>query len=441
MRRGNLTDSTRASEAPRGSASCGFATALCTWRPFLCALGLCLLSACGPGTPEAVGGGATRAAPDRREGVEAKSRDENDALAALEALPYLTWNERADPSVRGVTRHLPELAWDGLNLYTNDVDAAYLVDMDGRRLHEWKLPAGSKHCEHVELLAGGNLLAVCVYQWLTRVSWNSDVRWLLKQSVHHDAHVMDDGTAIVPFGAGAREYRGRRVTFDGLLWVSPDGEIRKRWSSFDALDELRRHHPASRLDEAAAAADPERRFDYYHLNSVQALPETPLGAADRRFRAGNLLLCLRNVDTILILDQDTMAVTWSWGGGELEFPHMPRMLPNGNILVFDNGVKRRFSRVLELDPARERIVWSYPADPAGEFFSAWRGSAQRLPNGNTLICESETGRALEVTSEGRIVWEFWNPDLRDGKRRRMYRFLRLERETVVRLLLRGRAAG
>ena len=35
--------------------------------------------------------------------------------------------------------------------------------------------------------------------------------------------------------------------------------------------------------------------------------------------------------------------------------------------------------------------------------------AQRLPNGNTLITESDGGRALEVTPDRRIVWEFFNP--------------------------------
>ena len=42
------------------------------------------------------------------------------------------------------------------------------------------------------------------------------------------------------------------------------------------------------------------------------------------------------------------------------------------------------------------------------------GTIQRLPNGNTLISESDSGRAFEVDSDGRIVWEFYNP-ARAGK--------------------------
>ena len=37
------------------------------------------------------------------------------------------------------------------------------------------------------------------------------------------------------------------------------------------------------------------------------------------------------------------------------------------------------------------------------------GNAQRLPNGNTLVCESSYGRFFEVTQEGEIVWEYVNP--------------------------------
>jgi hypothetical protein len=38
-----------------------------------------------------------------------------------------------------------------------------------------------------------------------------------------------------------------------------------------------------------------------------------------------------------------------------------------------------------------------------------RASQERLPNGNTLITEAAGGRLLEVTPDGRIVWEFINP--------------------------------
>jgi hypothetical protein len=68
----------------------------------------------------------------------------------------------------------------------------------------------------------------------------------------------------------------------------------------------------------------------------------------------------------------------------------------------------------------------YEADERADFFTARGGDAQRLPNGNTLICESEKGRVFEITPEGEIVWEFWHPEITDGqKRKTIYRMERI----------------
>ena len=115
---------------------------------------------------------------------------------------------------------------------------------------------------------------------------------------------------------------------------------------------------------------------------------------------------------------------------------IPRGLPGeGNILVFDNGgwagygapnpgaahgvkaAQRDYSRVLEIDPVSLKVVWQYTPHEAGflvpldasRFYSPFISSAQRLPNGNTLICEGSDGRIFEVTSEHEIVWEYVCP--------------------------------
>lgn len=159
------------------------------------------------------------------------------------------------------------------------------------------------------------------------------------------------------------------------------------------------------------------------------LPENPFGKSDKRFQKGNLLICLRNVNLIAILDKDTMGVVWGYGPDQLDRPHMPVMLPTGNIVIFDNGIHRKYSRLLEINLLSKESVWN-PGAPEKGFFSALRGSAQRLPNGNTLICESDKGRVFEVNLSGSIVWEFWNPDMKGNSRKTFYRFIRLSEESV-----------
>jgi hypothetical protein len=110
------------------------------------------------------------------------------------------------------------------------------------------------------------------------------------------------------------------------------------------------------------------------------------------------------------------------------------MLANGNILIFDNGTKRKFSKVIELEPLTRTVEWEYVSDPPKDFFTHSRGSAQRLPNGNTLMCEGDKGRALEVTKDGEIVWEWVNPEIVEHHRPQIYRMMRLLPETVDPLL-------
>lgn len=367
----------------------------------------------------------------------APARGDED-LTDLVALPYLSWDEGADPTQRGVTRHDPERAWRGINLYTDDVREAYLMDMAGRRLHTWTLPEHYTHCEYFELLERGEIVAVCSAEGVVKVDWRSQVIWESDVPAHHDVAVAPDGVLAVPFGEGLRDYHGRRVAFDGIAWLSPAGRELRRWSIFENLEAIRRHHGRSRLDRPPAPGEKVKRwYDYYHLNTLEFLPDTPLGRRDSRFREGNLLICLRNAHLVLVLDRESMEVAWSWGAGELSFPHMPTMLPSGRLLIFDNGVRAERSRVIEVDPPSGEIVWSYTADPPSDFYSRRRGSSQRLPNGNTLICESEKGRAFEVTPDGEIVWEFWNPEVDGSRRKRIYRLMRMALDEV-RERIRGR---
>jgi hypothetical protein len=89
--------------------------------------------------------------------------------------------------------------------------------------------------------------------------------------------------------------------------------------------------------------------------------------------------------------------------------HQPTFLDDGHLLVFDNLGAGRKSRVLEIDPLTQQLLWSWGGSRRTDLFSRGLGSCQRLPNGNTLITESENGRALEVTHDGAVVWELYNP--------------------------------
>lgn len=123
------------------------------------------------------------------------------------------------------------------------------------------------------------------------------------------------------------------------------------------------------------------------------------------------MISFRNINLVGIISRETGEFTWRMGAPELAQQHHPTVLPNGNILIFDNGAHRldnvlTYSRVIEVDPAASEIVWEYRDPTFMNFFSPFISGAQRLPNGNTMITEGNFGRLFEITAEGELVWEY-----------------------------------
>lgn len=100
------------------------------------------------------------------------------------------------------------------------------------------------------------------------------------------------------------------------------------------------------------------------------------------------------------------------------------------MMVFNNGLGRNYSTVDEWTPPVDMtgnyaraageafgpgdFTWTYKADPPSSLYSDAISSAQRLPNGNTLICDGVHGVFLEVTPLGETVWKYINPVVRTG---------------------------
>ena len=380
-------------------------------------------------------------------------------LAKLRSIPYTSVTAYpADPSRSGVMVHDPDKACGGYNIYCSHIyPKAFLMDMTGKVVHQWSYQTPSyKRWNHVLMLDNGDLLVINKFNHLLKLDWNSDLLWMRPMEVHHEVYPAADHTLYVILRE-THEHRGHKTRFSAIAHLTSTGEEIFRWSTYDHLDEIkealdRRSFLDTILDsliarggrglaDGALLSDPMKdllvigdSFDYFHLNTVTVIPDNALGARDARFRAGNLLICSRNVNQIAVLDKDTWKVLWAWGEGMLEGPHHPTMLENGNILLFDNGVLREFSRVIELNPTTERIEWEYTANPPSDFYSYGSSSAQRLPNGNTLICDGNNGRAFEVTNAGEIVWEWMNPAFKDARREQVYRMMRLPPERVEPLL-------
>jgi len=382
-------------------------------------------------------------------------------LEMLRSVPYLSFSDSGvDESKGHVEFYDREKAYLGYNLYcSKSVGEAYLLDMNGQVIHRWTETStgDSSTLQHAVMLENGDLMMIRQPMELLRLNWNSELIWKKKLRAHHEVAHAPDGSLYTIIALDEINYRGHRVVFDAILHLTADGEEIGRWSPYEHLGELKgfldtrsfldtvfdsissgwspgdEHSAEVKKKEIQGQAD--KKYDYFHMNTITILSGAVLGERDSRFQRGNLLVCFRNVNQIAVLEKDTYRVLWAWGEGELEWPHHPTMLQNGHILVFDNGLfTRNYSRVLELDPVTESIVWEYKAEAPEDFYTSIGGSAQRLPNGNTLICETNKARAFEVTQEGEVVWEWLNPVIKRFRRETVYRMMRLPLVQVNSLL-------
>jgi hypothetical protein len=197
------------------------------------------------------------------------------------------------------------------------------------------------------------------------------------------------------------------------------------------------------------------KSDWTHINSI-----------DYNEELDQILLCSRELSEIWIIDHSTTTeeaaghtggrygkggdLLYRWGNPQsyragdeedqqLFNPHdanwiEPGCPGEGNILFFNNKREledepnpslRVYSSVDEIIPPINlngnylkigaaygplNPTWIYyDTEDPHDFYSYHLSGAQRLPNGNTLICEGARGRFFEVTPDKGIVWEYENP--------------------------------
>ena len=323
---------------------------------------------------------------------------------------------RRGVGLRGLDR---ARAFPGLTLFAPmGGREAHLIDLEGAVVHTWRLPYPPGLYGYLTdrgtLFYNGQIpnetfLGTSPFMGgaAMELDWDGNVLWEVRRpDHHHDGRLLKNGNIVLlcgselPSDVAARVRGGRAGSErpDGKMWsdrvveLTTDGKVVWEWRAWEHLDPER--------DGLTALQDD--RTEWTHANGVFEQPD------------GDLLVSFRNISTLVRIDRNSGAIAWRLGAPPLAGQHCPSLLPNGHILVFDNGPHRLdesfpFSRVLEIDPESRAIVWKYQEPRPFNFFSPRISSAQRLPNGNTLINEGNFGRMFEVTPEADVVWEYVNP--------------------------------
>jgi hypothetical protein len=231
---------------------------------------------------------------------------------------------------------------------------------------------------------------------------------------------------------------------------APDGHVLFTWDSKDHVNAT----ADTMIDPSNAQHD-----DYAHINSISIMNN------------GDILASFRHLSTVMDIARTARPgvavgdVVWRLGGRHSTFQfaagdggpcaqHAASELPNGNILLFDDGseqigsspllcvdpnnpsgpaIARQSTRVTEyaLDPAtamprKATLVHSFSVDGRVTIFA---GSAQRLANGDTMAgwaSATNTALATEFNSAGTAIWE-----LKDAAGLSSYRALRFDAPDVI----------
>jgi hypothetical protein len=416
----------------------------------------------------------------------ASAVNERDALLSLGYLAHREVQD-AEKEREGVTVLSAE-ASPGLNLYADPVKGeAHLLNLKGERLHSWAsqeaqpeggepyLSAFNFGWQHVEPASDGSLFAIISRHALLKLSWDSRIEWVANLPAHHDIAISSSGE-IITLTANPRlvqplDRPARVILDDYITFISSDGQVENRLSIYDliadheelgeilmnefdnrfkrlekiGLRKLIKSHDQEESWESEAIASandllesgesplslrsqntllrrvPQSPSDLLHTNTVEILARGAAGLWD----PGDLLISVRNLNLIAVVSEDPPKLKWWWGPGQLSGQHQPTLLENGNLLIFDNRIKRKRSRLVELDPVARKIEWRSNTS----FFTRVEGGSEALENGNILVTESFRGRAFELGQDEEIVWEYWNPLVaqEDGTvlRRTIYRMSRV----------------
>lgn len=307
--------------------------------------------------------------------------------------------------------------------------------------------------------SGGAAGRIEMFDWSGALVWEYEYHSAL-HSLHHDIEYLPNGNILAMAWQVKTEAEalaaGRRPEYlsDGELWyesiieIKPTypkgGEIVWRWDSWDHVvqqfDSKKDNYGfalSSNIDLNYINGEGKRagKADWLHSNSIDYDPDT-----------GLILLSVHAFSEVWIIDRNDpdAGISYRFGNDVAwdRFCGRDQLLykqhdaswvdsPEGgrkSVLVFNNGTGRQgdnYSEVVEFrlppevfdgpvmhdDMRPPEVVWSYSAPEKSDFYARNISGAQRLPNGNTLICSGPQGRIFEVTPEKEVVWEYVNPHL------------------------------
>jgi len=368
----------------------------------------------------------------------------NDGLSTLKVL--LSHSKEEFPGLNparhegvGVVIDEPALAFPGVTLIgepwlteSDWLHSLRLVDMKGKLLHKWTIRPedlwpesphndfmkGTKatrlgtHIHGTHLLPGGDIVFNLSHYAMVRLNACSEVVWKVPYRTHHSIYMDEQGNFWAPgekwHSEPVEKFPGLAPPYveDTIVEVSSDGRLLREISILDAIFQSGYEGLlfSSKMEEYSG--------DVTHNNDVEVL-STALADRFEGLDAGDIMVSLRNISTVMIIDGKTEKVKWA-----IQHPlirqHDPDFEADGHISIYDNRADPRHgnapsfggSRIVSVKPFTDEVKVLYSSSADNYFYSRGGGKHQRLGNGNILIGEPYGGRVFEITRDGRVVWSW-----------------------------------
>jgi hypothetical protein len=123
---------------------------------------------------------------------------------------------------------------------------------------------------------------------------------------------------------------------------------------------------------------------------------------------GNVLITDQGNERIIEVHPTDNSIVWQYGQNavvgihpnQLNNPNAAELLANGNILISDENNNRAIE-VTHTTPSHIVATFTARGTVSGVAF------ASRLPNGDTLITDSNNARIVEVNAKDNVVWQYF----------------------------------
>lgn len=350
--------------------------------------------------------------------------------------PELPWYYRETDRSEATMAYQPEKIEVGLTLVTaigkDKSQSVKVIDTLGKTVHEWqtnwfdvwpdathipedlapKSPPGTI-IHGLLLMENGDIIFNYDKCGLVRMDVCGDVVWKLPMRVHHSLCLDDDGN-IWTSNRIRREdpedlQQGHRPGFAEytIVKISPEGQVLDEISIVDLLIENKMQGQLylSSLGQRHVSVS----GDTLHVNDVEIFPHDMNPGV---FESGDVMVSMRNTNSIAVFDLKERKLKKLITGPFVR-QHDPDFIDGNTIELFDNNNIGRpddgvYSRIVRIDVLEDESSVVFEGSEELPFFTEVMGKQQRLSNGNRLLIESTSGRALEIDSSNKPVWDFIN---------------------------------